>query len=318
MRTIKPNVGLKPGAPDERLILEQLRTCGMLQCVKMIRSMFPTRILYTDVVARYASCVASYSFMAEREPRDFTAAICESFDVDPEEYRLGLTKLFIKGGCAVALNKLLRGATTRAEQLLQEALLRWKLKLWHKERFVVEKLMAWASRARARLGKPTILPTTHHILAYRALRRAYVDELWRQRAAAKVQALIKARKQRERNLLERKAAVVLGAAMRCTLAQRELARRKANYDAATKIQACARAAAQRDRYKQLLHKRDSAATMMQASARACAARGRYNRLRAAITLQAAARALAARTLYNKLRAAVSLQARAARPSPTPE
>ena len=58
----------------------------MLQCVKMIRSMFPTRILYTDVVARYASCVASYSFMAEREPRDFTAAICESFDVDPEEY----------------------------------------------------------------------------------------------------------------------------------------------------------------------------------------------------------------------------------------
>jgi len=308
VRTIKPNVGLKPGAPDERLILEQLRTCGMLQCVKMIRSMFPTRILYTDVVARYASCVASYSFMAEREPRDFTAAICESFDVDPEEYRLGLTKLFIKGGCAVALNKLLRGATTRAEQLLQEALLRWKLKLWHKERFVVEKLMAWASRARARLGKPTILPTTHHILAYRALRRAYVDELWRQRAAAKVQALIKARKQRERNLLERKAAVVLGAAMRCTLAQRELARRKANYDAATKIQACARAAAQRDRYKQLLHKRDSAATMMQASARACAARGRYNRLRAAITLQAAARALAARTLYNKLRAAVSLQA----------
>jgi len=224
VRTIKPNAALTPGTPDERLVLEQLRTCGMLQCVKMIRSMFPTRIPYDDVVARYSNCLASYTFMASKGPRAFTAAVCEAFDVDPDEYRLGNTKLFIKGGCAIALNKLLRGANTRAERLAEEVLLRWKIRLWNKERKVVDRLMAWATRARRRLGESRIAPSTRHVLAYRALRRAYVNRLWEDRAAARLQARFKARRQRERYAAERASARAIQRSTRGLIARGELGR----------------------------------------------------------------------------------------------
>jgi len=227
IRTIKPNASLSPGAPDERLILEQLRTCGMLQAVKMIRSMYPTRIPYADIMSRYGKCLFSYSFMAAKSPKAFTAAVCEAFDVDPNEYRLGNTKLFIKGGCAVALNKLLRGASSHAEQLLDEALLRLKVLLWRKERKIVEGLMRWASRARARLGKPPIDPTTTHVHAYRVLRREYVDRLWKNRAAARLQAKLKARRQRERYELERHTTRTLQRAARGLNARNELSRLRA-------------------------------------------------------------------------------------------
>jgi hypothetical protein len=269
VRTIKPNAALTPGAPDERLVLEQLRTCGMLQCVKMIRSMFPTRIPYDDVVARYTTCLASYSFMASKGPRAFTAAVCEAFDVDPDEYRLGNTKLFIKGGCAVALNKLLRGANTRAEQLAEEALLRWKVRLWNKERNVVDRLMAWASRARRRLGAGRIAPTTRHVLAYRALRRAYINRLWKDRAAARVQARLKARRQRERYAAERAGARTLQTSTRGLLARCELGRRRANAAelARRKAEEAAELARRKEEEAAELARRNASATTLQATVR---------------------------------------------------
>ena len=47
------------------------------------------------------------------------------------------------------------------------------------ERRVVKMLLGWASRARARLGVPRINPETKHVLAYRAMRRGYINRLWR-------------------------------------------------------------------------------------------------------------------------------------------
>lgn len=84
VRTIKPNHALKPQAANARLVLGQLRTCGMLQAVKMIRSMFPSRTVHDDVVARYRAALRC-DFMNELSPRDFVTAFCGAFDVPPEQ-----------------------------------------------------------------------------------------------------------------------------------------------------------------------------------------------------------------------------------------
>ena len=47
--------------------------------------------------------------MRTLSPADFAAAICAAFDVHPDEYALGETRVFFKaGGPSIVLNKLFR------------------------------------------------------------------------------------------------------------------------------------------------------------------------------------------------------------------
>ena len=62
----------------------------MLQAVHMVRSMYPSRILYDDIYASYHSRLLEH--MSLLSPSDFTRAICAAFDVSPADYALGKTR----------------------------------------------------------------------------------------------------------------------------------------------------------------------------------------------------------------------------------
>uniref|UniRef100_A0A7S4BGF0 Myosin motor domain-containing protein n=5 Tax=Chrysotila carterae TaxID=13221 RepID=A0A7S4BGF0_CHRCT len=292
VRCIKPNQGLVPGDADGRMVLQQLRSCGMLQAVKMIRSMFPSRIPYDDIASRLLPPLKDESLDA-LPPRAFCESVCGAYDVDFAEYRLGKTRIFFKAGSAVALNKLCRAPMAGDEGVATAVVLRVKLKLYQRECNVVEMLHGWMARAMARkggkkggfarrasLGSVTslgvVIPEVH---AYRALRRAYVVWLVRERAATRMQKAVRGRLRRCAYEEERRCAVAIQRAARGTVAKRAYEKVRAS---STAMQAASR----RMFARRALVRAIAAATAIAAAARRRATLVRYARcLRAVRTIQ---------------------------------
>lgn len=195
VRCVKPNASLTPGNFDERLALQQLRTCGQLEAVHMMRAMFPMRI---DIDALHQKFIQHLPSAQSLSARDFCIMICQAFDVPPHEYAVGLTKLFFRAGgsaAAVALQKLCHREAKGAESAAELVTLRWKLRIWRREAATVASLRRWAARTQARgasaapkvpTGPPSELPPTADVLAYRSHRRDFVIKLVRARAATRV------------------------------------------------------------------------------------------------------------------------------------
>ena len=271
IRTIKPNDALAPGTFDAPNVLTQLRTCGMVQAVKMMRAMYPSRIDLADISARYRHRLPK--FMQTMDDRAFVSAICAAFDVDADDYALGNSRLFFKAGKAIFLNKLCRQAAAGAEGAAEVIVLNWKLGQWQREYRAAQMVRAWVHRARKGKGDAGA-PTVEQVHAYRRVRRAYVIEQVEKRAATRMQ-------KHARMLVEGKA----------------FRRRKA---AVLLMQTRSRGRAARvyvPQHRQQL-KEQKAATAIQRRHRGGVVKARYGAERKKVTLVAATwRGYAARTRY---------------------
>ncbi|KAL0306471.1 UNVERIFIED_CONTAM: Myosin-2 [Sesamum radiatum] len=83
IRCIKPNNKQIPGAFEKDLVLEQLRSCGVLEVVRISRS--------------------GYGFLlpensARQDPLSMSVAILHQFDILPEMYQVGYKKLYFRAG----------------------------------------------------------------------------------------------------------------------------------------------------------------------------------------------------------------------------
>jgi len=119
VRCIKPNKPLTPRVCDSGFVLQQLRTCGMLEAVQMMRAMYPSRVPFEDIVKAYQHRLPA--FLPRLPPRDFVAFVCAALDVDASDYAVGKTKIFFKAGRALFLNKLCRRAAAGASASARSA-----------------------------------------------------------------------------------------------------------------------------------------------------------------------------------------------------
>ncbi|XAR64014.1 Myosin ATPase [Bertholletia excelsa] len=96
IRCIKPNNSQSPGMYEQGLVLQQLRCCGVLEVVRISRSGFPTRMSHQKFARRYGFLLLDN--VVSQEPLSVSVAILHQFNILPEMYQVGYTKLFFRTG----------------------------------------------------------------------------------------------------------------------------------------------------------------------------------------------------------------------------
>ncbi|PSR90951.1 Myosin-1 like [Actinidia chinensis var. chinensis] len=96
IRCIKPNNIQSPGMYEQGLVLQQLRCCGVLEVVRISRSGFPTRMSHQKFARRYGFLLLDN--VASQDPLSVSVAILHQFNILPEMYQVGYTKLFFRTG----------------------------------------------------------------------------------------------------------------------------------------------------------------------------------------------------------------------------
>ncbi|XP_073040750.1 myosin-1-like isoform X1 [Primulina eburnea] len=96
IRCIKPNNFQSPGSYNQGLVLQQLRCCGVLEVVRISRSGFPTRMTHQKFSRRYGFLLLDH--VASQDPLSVSVAILQQFNILPEMYQVGYTKLFFRTG----------------------------------------------------------------------------------------------------------------------------------------------------------------------------------------------------------------------------
>ncbi|VYS48667.1 unnamed protein product [Arabidopsis thaliana] len=96
IRCIKPNNVQSAGLYEQGLVLQQLRCCGVLEVVRISRSGFPTRMFHHKFARRYGFLLLEN--IAAKDPLSVSVAILHQFNILPEMYQVGYTKLFFRTG----------------------------------------------------------------------------------------------------------------------------------------------------------------------------------------------------------------------------
>ncbi|XP_043693933.1 myosin-1-like isoform X1 [Telopea speciosissima] len=96
IRCIKPNNLQCPGIYEQGLVLQQLRCCGVLEVVRISRSGYPTRMSHQKFARRYGFLLLES--VASQDPLSVSVAILHQFNILPEMYQVGYTKLFFRTG----------------------------------------------------------------------------------------------------------------------------------------------------------------------------------------------------------------------------
>ncbi|CAL5207918.1 unnamed protein product [Lathyrus oleraceus] len=96
IRCIKPNNLQSPESYEQGLVLQQLRCCGVLEVVRISRSGFPTRMSHQRFARRYGFLLLDSA--ASQDPLGVSVSILHQFNILPEMYQVGYTKLFFRTG----------------------------------------------------------------------------------------------------------------------------------------------------------------------------------------------------------------------------
>ncbi|GAV29257.1 hypothetical protein PMKS-002739 [Pichia membranifaciens] len=108
VRCILPNNEKKPGAFNDKIVLHQLRCNGVLEGIRIARSGYPNRIDFKTFATHY-SLLSSISFSGIKNNNSDYKQTCElildGLDLEPEVYKIGLTKLFFRNGVLAKLEK---------------------------------------------------------------------------------------------------------------------------------------------------------------------------------------------------------------------
>ncbi|CAG9798367.1 unnamed protein product [Chironomus riparius] len=97
VRCIIPNELKQTGLIDAKLVMHQLTCNGVLEGIRICRKGFPNRMNYPDFKLRY-QILAPAAMQAEKDPKKCAGVCLETVKLDPENYRLGHTKVFFRAG----------------------------------------------------------------------------------------------------------------------------------------------------------------------------------------------------------------------------
>ncbi|BBH01849.1 myosin 2 [Prunus dulcis] len=94
---IKPNSKQLPGVYEVDLVLQQLRCCGILEVVRITRSGYPTRMTHQEFAGRFVR-FSTFGAGIPQDPLSVSIAVLKQFNVLPEMYQIGYTKVYLRTG----------------------------------------------------------------------------------------------------------------------------------------------------------------------------------------------------------------------------
>ncbi|XP_010463346.1 PREDICTED: myosin-3-like [Camelina sativa] len=191
IRCIKPNNVQSPGLYEQGLVLQQLRCCGVLEVVRISRSGFPTRMSHHKFSRRYGFLLLEN--IAAKDPLSVSVAILHQFNILPEMYQVGYTKLFFRTGQIGVLEDT-RNRTLHGILRLQSYL------RGHQARCRIKDLKRGI----------TVLQS---FVRGEKIRKEYTELLQRHRASAAIQSNVKRRISRRQYKATVDASVVIQSAM---------------------------------------------------------------------------------------------------------
>ncbi|XP_073297162.1 myosin-2-like isoform X1 [Primulina huaijiensis] len=100
---IKPNSKQLLGEFEKDLVLKQLRCYGVLAGARISRSGYPMRIAHQEFARRYGFLIPECNVC--QDPLTTSVAILQQFDILPEMYQVGFTKLYFRAGQIGALEE---------------------------------------------------------------------------------------------------------------------------------------------------------------------------------------------------------------------
>lgn len=101
IRCIKPNSKQLSGVYEKDIVLQQLRCCGVLEVVRIARCGYPNRITHQEFAQRFGFLISDKS--VSQDPLSISVAILQQFNILPELYQVGYTKLYFRTGQIGAL-----------------------------------------------------------------------------------------------------------------------------------------------------------------------------------------------------------------------
>jgi len=106
VRCIIPNENKAPGEIDGQLCLHQLRCNGVLEGIRICRKGFPSRMLFSDFRQRYQILAASAIPTGFIDGKVAAEKLVEALQLDENEFRIGLTKVFFRSGIVGELEEM--------------------------------------------------------------------------------------------------------------------------------------------------------------------------------------------------------------------
>ncbi|KAG5521654.1 hypothetical protein RHGRI_034024 [Rhododendron griersonianum] len=198
IRCIKPNNRQSPGMYEQGLVLQQLRCCGVLEVVRISRSGFPTRMSHQKFARRYGFLLLDN--VASQDPLSVSVAILHQFNILPEMYQVGYTKLFFRTGQIGVLEDT-RNRTLHGILRVQSSF------RGHQARCYLKELRRGIS-------------TLQSLVRGETTRKAFVVLLQRYRSAVVIQKQFKGRIERKRFIDVCRASVLIQSVLRGWLVRR--------------------------------------------------------------------------------------------------
>merc|ERR1740131_237895 len=106
VRCIIPNENKSPGVVDGQLVLHQLRCNGVLEGIRICRKGFPSRMQFNDFKQRYQILAASAIPPGFIDGKVACEKLIEALQLDENEFRIGLTKVFFRAGIVGELEEM--------------------------------------------------------------------------------------------------------------------------------------------------------------------------------------------------------------------
>ncbi|XP_020573053.1 myosin-1-like [Phalaenopsis equestris] len=192
IRCIKPNISQLPALYEQDLVLHQLKCCGVLEVVRISKSGYPTKMSHTKFARRYGFLLLEN--VASQDPLSVSVAILHQFNILPEMYQVGYTKLFFRTGQIGAIED------TRNRTL--HGILR-----------VQSCFRGHQARVHVQDCKKGIVMLQSFIRG-KTIRQAYSAKLWKHRAAIVLQKHIKGRLCRKKYLRMTEASITMQSVIR--------------------------------------------------------------------------------------------------------
>lgn len=130
VRCILPNLSKRPNKFDKELVLHQLRCNGVLEGIRIARAGYPNKMTFEEFFNRY-SILNSSEVVFTKNMKTNSEIILKHIQLDPEVYKIGITKLFFKNGILGKLEELrdagLKNAFTSFQSMVRGQLARKRI-----------------------------------------------------------------------------------------------------------------------------------------------------------------------------------------------
>ena len=128
VRCMKPNGRFRKLDFDSAMIMGQLKCNGTLEAVQLMRHGYPNRVPYDLMFDRYKKHLISVPGVAQLTPAQFCEVLAAIAELQPSDYQLGVSKMFLRAGKGKFLEDLKEKPIDEVLPVLKAKLGEWERK----------------------------------------------------------------------------------------------------------------------------------------------------------------------------------------------